>query len=265
MKLDFLSFNELKAKLADFYKRDVENAETMRFIKDNHLEVFTVVDGLFAGGYENVATEKLVKEIVQEVDYVEVFKDKYLNNLMLGDIDEVLIDSFRKICGKDSSFDGFILLPTDIYERMVIETQLDSGEKELPMFADDIKKFYVQSEVSIALSRNSICVSKIALEEILGAPLISVKEDLNDCAVLEGNEKSQRDARDKRGMARILAKYLESQEHGEYKAIDIANKVIELMNGYEAGQTKDPLNMKRWISCVLKENAKKPGIRKLKS
>lgn len=100
---------------------------------------------------------------------------------------------------------------------------------------------------------------KIALEEVLGEPLIAVQEDLADCAVLEGNEKSQRDARDRRGMARILAKYLESKEDGDYKAIDIANKVIDLMNTFEAGQTKDPLNMKRWISCVLKKMLKNLG------
>ncbi|EXR50333.1 hypothetical protein [Acinetobacter baumannii] len=262
--MDFLSFNELKSKLSELYKRNVENAEATHFIKDNHLKVFTIVDGLYAGGYENVLTEKLVKKIFQEVNYIEIFRDRYLNSLMFGDVDKVSVDKFKKIYGEESKCDGFIILPNDIHERMFIEKHVNGDENELPLNVDDLKKYYDQSEVSITITRNSICVSKIALEEVLGEPLIAVQEDLADCAVLKGNEKSQRDARDRRGMARILAKYLESKEDGDYKAIDIANKVIDLMNTFEAGQTKDPLNMKRWISCVLKEDAKKPGVRKLK-
>lgn len=262
--MDFLCFNELKSKLSELYKRNVENAEATHFIKDNHLKVFTIVDGLYAGGYENVLTEKLVKKIFQEVNYIEIFRDRYLNSLMFGDVDKVSVDKFKKIYSEESKCDGFIILPNDIHERMFIEKHVNGDENELPLNVDDLKKYYDQSEVSITITRNSICVSKIALEEVLGEPLIAVQEDLADCAVLEGNEKSQRDARDRRGMARILAKYLESKEDGDYKAIDIANKVIDLMNTFEAGQTKDPLNMKRWISCVLKEDAKKPGVRKLK-
>lgn len=262
--MDFLSFNELKSKLSESYKRNVENAETTHFIKDNHLEVFTIVDGLCAGGYDNVLTERIVKKIFLEISYVELFQDRDLNSLMFGDVDKISVDKFKKIYGEESKCDGFIILPNDIHERMFIEKHVNGDENKLPLNTENLKKYYEQSEVSISITRNSICVSKIALEAVIDEPLISLQEDSDDCAVLEGNEKSQRDARDRRGMARILAKYLESKENEDYKAIDIANKVIDLMNTFDAGQTKDPLNMKRWISCVLKEDAKKPGVRKLK-
>lgn len=262
--MDFLSFNELKLKLSELYKRNVENAETTHFIKDNNLEVFTVVDGLCAGGYNKVLTERIVNKIFLEINYVELFRDRDLNSLMFGDVDKISVDKFKKIYGEESKFDGFIILPNDIHERIFIENHVNGDENERPLYADDFKKYYEQSEVTLTITRNSISVSKEALEKVLDIPLTSCNENLDDCAELEGNEKSQRDARDRRGMARIIAKYVESQQSGEYKAIDIADKVIELMNAFEAKHTKDPLNMKRWISCVLNENAKKPGVRKLK-
>ena len=127
--MDFLSFNELKSKLSGLYKRNVENAEAMYFIKDNHLEVFTIVDGLYAGGYENVLTEKLVKKIFQEVNYIEIFRDQHLNSLMFGDIDKLSICIFKKIYGLDSHYDGFLILPNDIYERMFVEEHIN-GDNE---------------------------------------------------------------------------------------------------------------------------------------
>lgn len=262
--MEFLSFNELKVKLSKLYKRDVENAETTHFIKNNHLEVFTVVDGLYAGGFENVLTEKLVTKIFQKIDYVELFKDKHLNSLMFGDIDKLLIDQFRKIYSVSSDCDGFVTIPNDIYERMFVQEHLSGEAKDFPLFLDDLKKYYEQSEVSVCITRNSICISKEALEIILDEPIISIKEDYDDCAVLEGNEKIQRNARDKRGMARIIAKYVESHQSGEYKAVDIANKVIDIMNEFNAKQTDKSEYLKRWIGCVLDEKARNPGVRKIK-
>jgi len=264
LKLEFLSFNELKVKLSELYRRNVGNAETTHFIKNNHLEIFTIVNGLYAGRFENVLTEKLVKEIFQEINYVELFQDKHLNSLMFGDVDKVSITSFKKMYGIDSNGDGFITLPNDIQERMFVKGQLSDKEKDFPLFTNELEKYYEQSEVSLTLTRNSICVSNFILEEVLGEPLTSVQEDLNDCVALEGNKKIQRDARDRRGMARIIAKYVESQQCDEYKAIDIAIKVIEIMDGFNANQTDKPEYMKRWIGCILDEKARNPGIRKIK-
>lgn len=262
--MDFLSFNELKVKLSDLYKRNVDNAETTHFIKKNALEVFTIVDGLYAGGYENVLTERLVTEIFQQIHYVELFEDRNLNSLMFGDIDKLSIDSFKKLFGIDSDCDGFIILPNDIYERMFIEKHVKGDDRELPLYVNDIAKYYEKSEVSLIITRNSICVSKEALEIVLDEPLTLGKEDFEDCAVLEGNEKSQRDARDKRGMARIIAKYVESQQSGEYKAVDIADKVIDIMNEFNAKQTQRTDYMKTWIGGVIDSKARTAGVRKLK-
>ena len=264
MNLEFLSFNELKIKVSEYYRRNVGNAETTHFIKNNHLEVFTVVDGVYAGRFENVLTEKLVKEIFQEINYVELFQDKHLNSLMFGDVDKVSIASFKKIYGIDSNGDGFITLPNDIHERMFVQEQLNDEEKDFPLFVNELEKYYEQSEVSISITRNNMCISKDALEILLGEPIISIEEDFDDCAVLEGNEKSQRDARDKRGMARIIAKYVESQQSGEYKAVDIADKVIEIMNEFNAKQTQRTDYMKTWIGGVIDSKARTAGVRKLK-
>lgn len=246
--MDFLSFNELKVKLSDLYKRNVDNAETTHFIKKNALEVFTLVDGLYAGGYENVLTERLVTEIFQQIHYVELFEDRNLNSLMFGDIDKLSIDSFKKIFGIDSYCDGFIILPNDIYERMFIENHVKDDDKELPLYINDIAKYYRPLEVLLEITRNSLCISKTDLEVAIGEPFDSGKEAFNDCAELVGIEKINRDARDRRGMARILASYIESQKVvGEYKSIDIAKEVINIMNIYNAQQTQEPLNLKRWI------------------
>lgn len=205
-----------------------------------------------------------MKEIFQEINYVELFQDKYLNSLMFGDVDKVSIASFKKIYGIDSNGDGFITLPNDIHERMFVQEQLNDEEKDFPLFVNELEKYYEQSEVSISITRNNMCISKDALEILLGEPIISIKEDFDDCAVLEGNEKSQRDARDKRGMARIIAKYVESQQSGEYKAVDIADKVIEIMNEFNAKQTQRTDYMKTWIGGVIDSKARTAGVRKLK-
>lgn len=263
--MDFLSFNELKAKLSDLYKRNVGNAETTHFIKKNVLEVFTIVDGLYAGGYENVLTERLVIEIFQQIHYVEIFQDRNLNSLMFGDIDKLSIDSFKKIFGIDSHCNGFIILPNDIYERMFIENHVKGNDKELPLYVSDIAKYYEQSEVSLIITRNSICVSKKALEIVLDEPLTSGKEDYDDCAELKGIYKTNRDARDRRGMARILAKYIESKmEDKNYKLIDVADEVIQIMKSFNLETIPKVDQIKTSIRWVVDPCARSSGVKKQK-
>lgn len=264
MKLEFLSFNELKIKLSELYKRNVENAETTHFIKNNNLEVFTVIDGLYAGGFENVLTEKLVNEIFQEIKYVELFQNKHLNSLMFGDVEKVSIASFKKIYGIDSGSNGFITLPNDIYERMFVQEQLNGEEKDFPLFANELEKYYEQFEVSVSITRNSICISKEALEIILGEPLALGKEDFDDCAELKGIYKTNRDARDRRGMARILAKYIESNiKDKDYKLKDVADEVIKVMKLYEVKPPKVE-QIKNSIRWVVDPCARNPGSKKTK-
>ena len=264
--MDFLSFNELKSKLSDLYKRNVENAETTHFIKDNHLEVFTIVDGLYAGGYENVLTERIVKEIFLEINYVELFRDRHLNSLMFGDVDKVSIDNFKKIYGVESKYDGFIILPNDIHERMFIEKHVSGDENDFPLNANDFKKYYDTSEVKLMITRNSISVSKEALELILDVPMPSAREDFDDCSKLKGIHKTNRDARDRRGMARILAKYIESNmDDKNYKLIDVANEVIKIMESFNVETIPKVDQIKRFIRNEVDPCATHPGTSKRKN
>ena len=264
--MDFLSFNELKSKLSDLYKRNVENAETAHFIKDNNLEVFTIVDGLYAGGYDNVLTERIVKEIFSEINYVELFRDRDLNNLMFGDVDKISVDKFNKIYGEESKCDGFIILPNYIHERMFIEKHVNGDENELPLNADDLKKYFEQSEVTLTITRNSISVSKEALEMVLDIPLTSSREDFDDCAKLKGIHKTNRDARDRRGMARILAKYIEGKmDDKNYKLIDVANEVIKIMESFNLETIPKVDQIKGFIRNEVDPCATNPGISKRKT
>lgn len=263
--MDFLSFNELKVKLSDLYKRNVDNAETTHFIKKNALEVFTIVDGLYAGGYENVLTERLVTEIFQQIHYVELFEDRNLNSLMFGDIDKLSIDSFKKLFGIDSDCDGFIILPNDIYERMFIEKHVKGDDREFPLYVNDIAKYYEQSEVSLIITRNSICVSKETLEIVLDEPLTLGKEDFDDCAKLKGIHKTNRDARDRRGMARILAKYIEGKmDDKNYKLKDVADEVIKIMESFNLETIPKVDQIKGFIRNEVDPCAKNPGTNKRK-
>lgn len=263
--MDFLSFNELKSKLSESYKRNVENAETTHFIKDNHLEVFTIVDGLCAGGYDNVLTEKIVKEIFLEINYVELFRDRDLNSLMLGDVDKISVDKFKKIYGEEPKCDGFIILPNDIHERMFIEKHINGDEKELPLNAHDLKKYYDTSEVKLTITRNSISVSKEALELILDAPMALAREDFDDCSKVKGIHKTNRDARDRRGMARILAKYIESNmDDKNYKLIDVAKEVIKIMESFDVEGIPKVDQIKKFIRNEVDPCASNPGTNKRK-
>lgn len=263
--MDFLSFNELKLKLSELYKRNVENEETSHFIKDNHLEVFTIVDGLCAGGYDNVLTERIVNEIFHEINYVELFRDRDLNSLMFGDVDKISVDKFKKIYGEESKCDGFIILPNDIHERIFIESHVNGDENEHPLYADDFKKYYEQTEVTLTITRNSISVSKEALEMVLDIPLTSYKENFDDCAELKGIHKTNRDARDRRGMARILAKYIESNmEDKNYKLIDVANEVIKIMESFKVEAIPKVDQIKKFIRNEVDSCASNPGTSKRK-
>ena len=83
---------------------------------------------------------------------------------MFGDIDKLSDSRFKKLYGIESKCDGFIILPNDIYERMFNrERHLNGDRRELPLYVSDIEKYYEQSEVSLKLLRNSICVLKVKL------------------------------------------------------------------------------------------------------
>ena len=83
---------------------------------------------------------------------------------------------------------------------MFIENHVKDDDKELPLYINDIAKYYRPLEVLLEITRNSLCISKTDLEVAIGEPFDSGKEAFNDCAELVGIEKINRDARDRRGM-----------------------------------------------------------------
>ncbi|WP_147394224.1 hypothetical protein [Acinetobacter tianfuensis] len=261
--MEFLSFNGLKLKLSDLYKRNVDNVEIIDLVIENKIPLFALANGFYVGEYVKSADKIAIKKIHKDIRYVELFESNKLNSLMSGDLEKLSICACKSLYGKEIECDGFIFLPKDIYERLVFR-QPEKEALSFPCWQVDMMDYYDQSEIILEITCNSLYIPMNTLSSVLDGTEISTNEDFDDCAVLEGNQKKQRDARDKRGMARIIAKYVESLQTGEYKAVDIADKVIAIMNEFNANQTDKAEYMKRWIGCVLDEKARNPGIRKLK-
>lgn len=89
--MDFLSFNELKVKLTDLYKRDVGNSEIVDHIVKNSIQLFSLANGFYVGEYVNHLEKKAIKKIHKEISYIELFDNNELNSLMLGDLDKVTV------------------------------------------------------------------------------------------------------------------------------------------------------------------------------
>ncbi|MEZ2902874.1 hypothetical protein ACBQ24_09035 [Acinetobacter terrestris] len=264
--MEFLSFDELKANLSSTHHRNVENAETTHFIKKNKIPIFNMVNGFSAGNYENVLTLKLIKEIFRDLNYIEVFPSNELNSLMIGDMDKLSINCFKSIYDQKSNGDGFIFLPDDIYERMILECSEGEESLELPVWKEDIKKYYRPSEVLLEITRNSLCISKTDLEVAIGEPLDGGKEAFDDFAKLKGIHKTNRYARDRRGMARILAKYIEGKmDDKNYKLIDVANEVIQIMESFNLETIPKADQIKGFIRNEVDPCATNPGISKRKT
>lgn len=204
--MDFLSFNELKVKLTDLYKRDVSNSELVDLITENSIQVFSLANGFYAGEYVKNLEKNAIKKIHKDIKYVELFGSNELNSLMFGDIDKLAVTHCKSLYAKDVECDGFIFLPKDIYERLIV----GHPEKEalrFPCWLTEINEYYNQSVATLAVTRNNLFIAKAALSVELDETEYSSKEDCDD---LKGLQRVNRDARDRRGMARILAKYAES-------------------------------------------------------
>ncbi len=261
--MDFLSFNEFKVKLSDLYKRDVGNNEIVDLIIENSIQLFSLANGFYVGEYVKNIGKKAIKKIHKDNRYVELFESNELNSLMFGNLDKLSMAGCKSLYSKEIECDGFIFLPKDIYERLITRYP-DNEALSFPCWLTDINRYYDESEALLEITLNSLFICKTALSSILDESVNSDIEDFDDCDVLEGNAKSQRDARDKRGMARIIAKYVESQQLDEYKAVDIANKVIDIMNEFNAEQTQRTDYMRKWIGGVIDSKARVAGVRKIK-
>lgn len=265
MKLEFLSFNELKAKLCVLYKRDVDNAEITRFIMENEIRLFNIAKGFCVGEYVKNAGKKAIRRIYKDIDYVEIFESNELYSLMLGDLDRLPIDRCKSLYGKEIDCDGFIFLPKDIYERL-IHRHPEKEALTFPCWLADIKQYYDQSEIELLITCNSLCISGIALEAVIDGTLSSSKEYFDDCAKLKGIHKTNRDARDRRGMARILAKYIEGKmDDKNYKLIDVANEIIKIMESFNLETIPKVDQIKGFIRNEVDPCATNPGTNKRKA
>ena len=264
MKLDFLSFNELKVKLTNLYKRDVSNSELVDLITENSIQMFSLANGFYAGEYIKNLEKNAIKKIHKDIRYVELFESNELNSLMLGDLDKLAVRHCKSLYAKDVECDGFIFLPKDIYERLIV----GYPEKEalrFPCWLTEINEYYNQTVATLAVTRNNLFIAKAALSLVLDETEYSSNEDFDDCDDLKGLQRVNRDARDRRGMARILAKYAESlKKDKNYKLKEIADEVIKIMKTFEVENIPKVEQIKSSIRWVVDPCARTSGVKKQK-
>lgn len=262
--MDFLSFNELKVKLTDLYKRDVGNSEIVDLIIGNGIQLFSLANGFYAGEYVNHLEKKAIKKIHKDIKYVELFESQDLNSLMFGDLDKLALTYCKSLYAKELGCDGFIFLPKDIYERLITRYP----EKEalrFPCWSTEINQYFDQSVATLEVTRNNLLISKSALSLVLDDTEHLYKEDFDDCDDLTGLQRVNRDARDRRGMARILAKYAESlKEDKNYKLKDIAVDVIRIMEEFKVEKIPKVDQIKSSIRWIVDPCARNPGSKKTK-
>lgn len=261
--MEFLSFNELKFKLSNLYKRNVDNVEIINIIMENEVPLIALANGFYVGEYVKSAEKIAIKKIHRDVRYVELFDSNKLTRLMSNDLEKLSTSFCKSLFGKEIECDGFIFLPKDICERLIFRLP-DREALSFPCWLSDLEPYYDQSEILLEITCNSLYLTKSALSSILDKTEILTNENVDDCAELKGIHKTNRDARDRRGMARILAKYIDgNMEDKNYKLKDVAEHVIKLMKLYEVEPPKVE-QIKKSIRWVVDPCARSAGVNKTK-
>lgn len=264
MKLEFLSFNGLKLKLSDLYKRNVDNVEIIDLVIENKIPLFALANGFYVGEYVKSADKIAIKKIHKDIRYVELFDSNKLNSLMSGDLEKLSICACKSLYGKEIECDGFIFLPKNIYERLVFR-QPEKEALSFPCWQVDMMDYYDQSETILEITCNSLYLPMNTLSSVLDGTEISTNEDFDDCAELKGINKINRDARDRRGMARILAKFVEEKmKDQDYKVKDVAEEVIKIMENFNLETIPKVEQIKTSIRWSVNSSARIAGVKKRK-